>query len=100
MGLSVPDVKKHIRVDHSFEDDQIGTYLEWAKAEVKDSVSTSETRNEAYFMDNMHYERAVTLLTAHFFENRLAMTELNLNNVPYGIVSAVHKLRGGYYEVE
>lgn len=39
-------------------------------------------------------------MTAHFFENRLAMTELNLNNVPYGIVSAVHKLRGGYYEVE
>lgn len=100
MSLSVPDVKKHIRLDHSFEDDQLARYIEWAEAEIKDSVSTSSTRNEAYFTGNTHFERAVTLLAAHFFENRLAMSDVDLNNVPYGILSAVHKLRGGYYEVE
>lgn len=98
MSLQKNQIKEHIRIDHSFEDDLLDTYIEWAKAEIKDSVSTSENLNENYFADNPHYERAVTLLTAHFFENRLPMTEVNLNNVPFGIMSAVHKLRGGYYE--
>lgn len=99
MSLQTSQIKRHIRVDHSFEDDLLKTYIEWAEAEIKDSVSTSENLNENYFADNPHYERAVTLLTAHYFENRLPMSETNLNNLPYGIQSAVHKLRGGYHEV-
>lgn len=100
MSLPLDQVKKHVRVDHSFEDDLLETYIEWAESEVKDSVSTSENINDEYFTDNPHYERAVTLLTAHYFENRLPMSETRLNNLPYGVTSAVHKLRGGYYEVE
>src|SRR5699024_11732996 len=96
--MDLQKLKQHIRVDHSFEDNLLREYMEWAEAEIKDSVSTSDTINEIYFSDNPHYERAVVLLTAHFFENRLAMTESNFNNFPYGFLSAVHRLRGGYHE--
>lgn len=92
------ELKQHIRVDHGFEDTLIQTYMEWAEDEVKDSVSTSPSRNEAYFEQSKHYERAVVLLTGHFFENRLPMVETELKNLPFGITSAIHKLRGGYFE--
>ena len=98
--MELETIKKHIRVDHSFEDDLIRDYMLWASEEIKDSVSTSETRNEIYFENSKHYERAVVLLVGYYFENRLPMIETELKNLPYGIQSAVQKLRGGYYEIE
>lgn len=97
--MELETIKKHIRVDHLFEDDLIKDYMLWASEEIKDSVSTSETRNESYFENSKHYERAVVLLVSHYFENRLPMVETELKNLPYGIQSAVQKLRGGYYEI-
>ena len=97
--MELETIKKHIRVDHSFEDDLIRNYMVWASEEIKDSVSTSENRNELYFENSTHYERAVVLLVSHYFENRLPMIETELKNLPYGIQSAVQKLRGGYYEI-
>lgn len=96
--MELEKIKKHIRVDHSFEDELIRDYMTWATEEIKDSVSTSTDRNEMYFENSVHFERAVVLLTAHYFENRLPMVETELKNLPYGITSAIHKLRGGYYE--
>lgn len=98
--MELQELKKHIRVDHSFEDQLIETYMDWAEEEIKDSVSTSLTRNEGFFDTSKHYERAVVLLTGHFYENRLPMVESELSNLPYGITSAIHKLRGGYHEIE
>ena len=98
--MNLQMIKKHVRVDHSFEDDLLEQYIEWAESEVKDSVTTSETRNDAYFVDNPHYERAVTMLVGHFFENRLPFTDIQNNNVPYGVMSAIHKMRGAYHEGE
>jgi len=94
--MELSELKLHLRVDHSFEDPLIQTYKEWAEAEVKDSVSTSFLRNETYFEDNPHFERAVVLLVAYYFENRIANTEKTLYNAPDGVLSAVQKLRAGY----
>ena len=96
--MELEKLKQHVRVDHSFEDDLIRDYLGWAEAEVKDSVTTAPDRNESYFEGNPHYERAVALLTSHYFENRLPMVETTMHNLPFGITSAIHKLRGGYHE--
>ena len=96
--MELEQFKKHIRVDHSFEDDLIQEYRQWAEAEIKDSVTTAEDRDEKYFEGNPHYNRAVALLSSHYFENRLPMTDTTPHNLPYGIMSAIHKLRGGYHE--
>ena len=82
-------LKNHIRVDHSFEDDLIEDYILWAEAEIKDSVSTEELRNESFFDDNPHFNRAKVMLVAHYFENRIGYTEKSLTNTPDAILSAV-----------
>ena len=96
--MELEDLKKHLRVDHDFEDELIKQYQVWAEEEIKDSVSTAPNRDDDYFEDNPHFERAVVLLTSHYFENRLPMTEVNLQTIPFAITSAVQKLRGGYIE--
>ncbi|AQL56418.1 head-tail connector protein [Abyssicoccus albus] len=96
--MELQTIKGHLRIDHDFEDKEISHYIKWAESEVKDSVSTSKTRNEDFFVDNIHFEKAVTLLTSHYFENRLPQTNLTLSELPFGVISAIHKLRGDYYE--
>lgn len=98
--MNIEDLKHHLRIDHSFDDALIEEYKEWAIEEVKDSVSTSKNRNEEYFEGNAHFTRAVTMLTAHFYENRLPMSPINQHYVSEGVTSAIHKLRGGYYELD
>lgn len=89
-------LKKHLRVDHNFEDDLIYDYQRWAEEEIKDSVSTEVLRDESFFEDNPHFDRAVFLLTSHYFENRVGYAEKSLTNVPDGILSAIQKMRGSY----
>lgn len=98
--ITLEQLKMHLRTDHDFDDLIIETYKQWAQEEVKDSVSTSETRNEGYFEENSHFDRAVVLLTAHYYENRLPMSDIVIRELPFGVASAIQKLRGGYYEAE
>lgn len=96
--MDLNQLKHHMRVDHDFEDDLIAEYKAWAEDEVKDSVSTSLNRNEEYFENNKHFDKAVVLLTSHYFHNRLPMADVRQDNLPFAIHSAIHKLRGGYDE--
>lgn len=98
--MNLSQLKLHLRVDHTFEDELIETYKSWAEAEVKDSVSTSIVRNDEFFEGNPHFERAVVLLVAYYFENRIANTEKALHNAPDAVLSAVQKLRGSYTALE
>lgn len=93
-------LKKHLRVDHSFEDDLILEYQQWAEEEIKDSVSTEVLRDESFFTLNPHFNRAVVLLTAHFYENRIAYDEKSLKEAPSTVLSAIQKMRGSYMSVE
>lgn len=94
--MNFETIKMHIRVDHSFEDDLIRDYCSWAEAEIKDSVSTEMSRNELFFDNNPHFNRAKVMLVAHYFENRIGYTEKSLTNTPDAILSAVQKLRASY----
>lgn len=92
-------LKKHLRVDHSFEDDLLLEYKSWAEEEIMDSVSTEVLRDDAFFHTNTHFNRAVALLTAHYYENRLAYDERSLEEAPASVLSAIQKLRGSYTSV-
>ncbi|OIJ29045.1 head-tail connector protein [Staphylococcus sp. LCT-H4] len=96
--MELETLKKHLKVSHSMEDDVIKDYYDWAEAEIKDSVSTSPTRNESFFKDNKIYERACVMLTAHYFEQRIAYSDVQLSEVNDSVTSAIQKLRGSYYE--
>lgn len=98
--MELSRMKKHLRVDHDFEDELIADYQLWAEEEIKDSVSTEALRSEIFFTESKHFERAVCLLTAYYFENRIGYAEKALTHAPDGILSAVQKLRGSYISVE
>lgn len=94
-------LKKHLRVDHSFEDDLILQYQTWAEEEVKDSVSTDPFRNEQFFENNPHFNLAVSMLVGFYYENRLGISERRLNNAdnsPDAVLSAIQKMRGNYVD--
>ena len=93
-------LKKHLKIFHASEDELIQEYYEWAEDEIKDSVSTSPTRNESFFEDNKIFERAVVMLTAHYYEQRVAYSDVQSVKVNDSTTSAIQKLRGAYYEDE
>ena len=96
--MELENLKLHLRITHSFEDELLEEYKSWAEDEVMDSVSTSSTRDDEFFKNNRHFNRAVTLLTGFYYENRLAYSDINQISVPDGVLSAIQKLRGAYGE--
>ncbi len=98
--MELSTLKQHLRIFHNSEDDLILMYLGFAEAEIKDSVSTSPTRNESFFEDNVVFNRAVIMLTAHYYENRVAYSDIQTYEVNDSTTSAIQKLRGAYYEGE
>lgn len=96
--MELETLKLHLRITHSVEDELLEVYKGWAEDEVKDSVSTSNTRNNEFFKNNKHYQRAVALLTAFYYENRIAYSETSQVSIPDGVLSAIQKLRGEYHE--
>ena len=85
-------LKKHCKIDHSSEDDLLEMYYEWAKEDIASAV----TDNMAWLERQKLFKTAVFPLTAYYFENRLALSERNLNYAPHMVLSVVHKLRDAY----
>lgn len=99
--MTLEELKLHLRITHSMEDGILSIYKDFAEAEIKDSVSTSPYRDESYFQDNKIYDRAVALLTAHYYENRIAYSDVQTYEMNDSTTSAIQKLRGSYpYENE
>lgn len=93
-------MKKFLKVDHDFEDELIATYIDWAKSDIIHSVTTEKAVNMDFFKDNRQFEKAVVLLTSHFFENRIPFVEKRgIIEYPYGVLDAIQKLRGAYESV-
>lgn len=96
--MELSTLKLHLRITHSVEDELLEIYKGWAEDEVKDSVSTSSTRNNEFFENSKHYQRAVALLTAFYYENRVAYSDTSQISMPDGVLSAIQKMRGEYHE--
>lgn len=92
--MSIDMVKRHLKVTHSFEDELIQDYIEWAKDDVRSSVSLSKDVDEEYLESNMQFKKAVTLLSSFYFDQRLVITDKKFIEMPYGVLDAIQKLRG------
>jgi len=98
--MDLEKMKLFLKVDHDFEDELIATYIDWAKADIIHSVTTEKAVNMDFFKGNRQFEKAVVLLTSHFFENRIPFTEKRrVIEYPYGVLDAIQKLRGSYESV-
>lgn len=92
--MELETIKKHLKVTHSFEDDLIEMYAEWAKSDVLASVTTSDEVDMDYVKDNFQFQKAVILLTNYYFDQRLTISDKKQIEMPYGVQDAIQKLRG------
>src|SRR5690625_7971912 len=91
--MNLEKIKMHLRVTHSFEDELIQEYMEWAENDVIASVSLSPDVDKEYLKGNMQYKKAVVMLTSFYFENRLTITDKKHTELPYGVLDSIQKLR-------
>lgn len=95
--MELEQLKLFLRVSHSMEDSLISTLQEMAESEIKDSVYPDNgLRNEEYFKDSKIFEYAVFILTASYYENRFAYSDVQYVEVPHSVTGAIQKLRAGY----
>ncbi|MFD2829231.1 head-tail connector protein [Corticicoccus populi] len=94
--MDLETVKKHIRVLDDFEDDILTEYLEWSKTKVESSVTSTPHLYITFFESNSHYKRAVILLTAHYFNNRLPLSDKPQYNLSFGLRDALSHLNANF----
>ncbi|HBV22267.1 MAG TPA: hypothetical protein DEB42_00550 [Jeotgalicoccus sp.] len=94
--MELETIKRHLRVIDNFEDDTILMYLEWAEEKVKDAITNDPLLYEEFFDNNSHYQRAVILLTAHYFSNRLPLSDKPQYNLTFGFRDALSHLRANF----
>lgn len=94
--IEIDTIKANLRISHSLDDELIEMYIDWAKDTVISSVSTSDNINMDYLKSNKQYQKAVIMLTSYYYENRLAISELDQSNMPFGVLDAIQKLRGDH----
>lgn len=95
--MDLKALKLHMRVTHNLEDSLIEMYKGWAESEIKDSVyPDDDTRNDTFFVNNVHFDKAVFLLTAYYYEQRFNYSDVQYHAIPDGVQGVIHKLRGAY----
>src|SRR5690625_2192727 len=92
--MNLEKIKMHLRVTHSFEDELIQEYMEWAENDVSASVSLSPDVDKEYLKSNMQYKKAVGMMTIFYFENSLNISHRKQTEMTSGELSRIQKLRG------
>ena len=91
-------LKKHCKIDISYDDDLLEMYYEWAKEDIISSVTNDEEYDEYFFKSHKMFNLAVFPLTAYYYEQRLAYNERSLSYVPNMVLSVIHKIRSDYHD--
>src|SRR5699024_1591007 len=92
--MDIEMIKKHLKVTHSFEDDLIEMYADWAKSDVIASVTTSDEVDMEYVKDNFQFQMKLIRVTNLYFDQRLAISNKKQKVMPYDVLDAIQKLRG------
>ena len=105
MSLDLYTIKNHLRIPHNLEDEVILDYIEFAKNDVTEAVydATDVNVNTEGLENDPSFKRAVIMLTAYYYENRLTISEINMHESPFSVTHAIQTLRAHrdrYYETE
>ena len=80
-------------------------YIEFAKNDVTEAVyDATDVNIDTVGLENDHsFKRAVIMLTAYYYENRLTISEINMHESPFSVTHAIQTLRAHrdrYYETK
>ncbi|WP_300562758.1 head-tail connector protein [Companilactobacillus sp.] len=98
--MNVGEIKNYLRIDHTLDDTLINSLYQAGQEYIKNAIDV--TADIKIFDKYTLFERAALLLTAHWYENRLASVQTSTiggysNDIPYGVVPLIQQLRGQYY---
>lgn len=95
--MMTEEIKNYLRIDHTLDDNLIDNLYQSAREYVKNAIDV--TANIRIFDKYTLFERATLLLTAHWYENRLASVQTGggTTSIPYGVTPLIQQLRGQYY---
>lgn len=90
MAVTVEDLKQHLRIDPDYEDEDEYLFglLDSAVDYIFDITGRANDDTQP-----ARYNHAVKLLVGHWFQNREAVSELNLKSIPWGLSHLIHSLR-------
>ncbi|SPS04259.1 head-tail connector protein [Latilactobacillus sakei] len=95
--MNVGEIKNYLRIDHTLDDTLINSLYQAGQEYIKNAIDV--TADVESFAKYKLFERAALLLTAHWYENRLASVQTGggSTNIPYGVTPLIQQLRGQYY---
>ena len=83
MTLLLSDVKTYLRVDFNDDDKYINDLTEMSKSYIYGQTNVEYTDGDKI------YEQAILLMVAHFYDNRSALSEKALIEVPMSLTSLI-----------
>ena len=93
--VTVEKIKAHCRVTHSLEDELIQDYLNFAKNDVIEAVfdSLDPNLNKEELEKDSSFQKAVIMLSAYYYENRTAISDIKAIEMPFSVTHAIQTLR-------
>lgn len=92
MGVRTDEIKKSLRIDHSFDDEMIHGLIETAKDYIISAIDS--TANPIYFEAYSKFDWSVSLLVQHWYLNRQEATS---ERIPVTVQALIQQMRGAYY---
>lgn len=88
--LALSKIKNYLRIDHDFDDELLKDITNVATSYVDSAIDFDEFESQKF---DSKYEFCITLLIGHWYENRLATSEVNLSAIPFGVTALLNQLR-------
>lgn len=88
--MNLDELKNFLRVDHDLDDSLLSILQETAENYILGAID-AEAKD---VINDTRFKLAVTLLVANWYENRNAVSDTTKQEVPFGVVSLIHQLRG------
>lgn len=90
MSIEIKDIKSYLRITHNIDDEFIGDLVNVSKAFIKEQTGVEYTEGDKV------YEQGILFHVAHLYDNRSAITEKAVNEIPFTLDTIIRhiKIRG------
>ncbi|MEZ0117819.1 UNVERIFIED_ORG: putative phage protein (predicted DNA packaging) [Heyndrickxia coagulans] len=89
--MDLTELKNYLRIDCDFDDSILSMLQTVAESYILNAVGQ---KNFEHYQSDSRFKFAVALLVGHWYEQRLASTDVNLSEIPFGVTALIQQLRG------
>lgn len=87
--MDLSQIKNALRIEHDLDDQFLLLLIDSAETYILSAIESDETIKE-----DGRFNLAVSLLVSSWYFNREAFTDNQKNEIPFGVSSLIHQLRG------